>query len=338
MSDMQKTGCAAPSAKGGADEPLLSVRHLKKYFPMGKKSTLKAVDDVSFDVMPGESLGVAGESGCGKSTCSRCVMGLTSPTEGQVFFRGKDIATLKDADRMAFRKDAQMVFQDPYASLDPRMTVADIVAEGIDVHSLAKDRAERTRLIYKYLKMVGLNEEQASRFPHEFSGGQRQRIGIARAMAVEPSFLVLDEPISALDVSIQAQIVNLLVDLRKKSDLAFLFISHDLSMLRFVSDRVIIMYLGKVMETAPSEELYTNPLHPYTKGLLSSVPSPDPEAEQRRIARGVRLQGEVPSPVDPPAGCRFQGRCPLVKPVCRETSPELREVSPAHFCACHACG
>ncbi len=321
-----------------ATQPILSVKHMSKFFPMGRGSQLKAVDDVSFDIMPGESLGVAGESGCGKSTCGRCVLGLYELTAGEVLFRGKDISKMSRAEKTAFRREAQMVFQDPFASLDPRMTVADIVGEGIDVHHLAKNHDERTKMIYSYLRMVGLNEEQASRFPHEFSGGQRQRVGIARAMAVDPSFLVLDEPISALDVSIQAQVVNLLVKLRRERDLAMLFISHDLSMLRYISDRIAVMYLGMLVEIGPSEELCENPAHPYTKALLASVPIPDPVAEAERVAGGVKLTGEVTSPVDPPEGCRFCSRCPFATDRCRTETPQLAEVSPGHFCACHLHG
>ena len=318
----------------GRHEPLLSARGIGKRFPVGRHSVLTAVDGVSFDIYPGESVGFAGESGCGKSTTARCVLGLTPLTEGRVLYRGKDISTLRGTELKSFRREAQMVFQDPYASLDPRMTVADIVGEGIDTHHLAGSRAERARLIYRYLRLVGLTEEQAGRFPHEFSGGQRQRVGIARAMAVDPLLLVLDEPISALDVSIQAQIVNLLEDLRESRELAMMFISHDLSMLRYISDRVFVMYLGRVVETAPTEELYGDPLHPYTRALLASVPIPSPEAEHARIARGVAMRGEVASPIDPKPGCRFAGRCPRATAACREVAPELREVSPGHFAAC----
>lgn len=327
---------SARDASGGAT--LLEVEGIKKHYRVGRRQVLKAVDGVSFSIAAGESVGLAGESGCGKSTCARCVLGLTELTQGTVRFRGRDISSLRRSELSAFRKDAQMVFQDPYASLDPRMTVADIVAEGIDVHGLAKTREERTQLIYRYLRMVGLTEEQAGRFPHEFSGGQRQRVGIARAMAVDPSLLVLDEPISALDVSIQAQIVNLLEDLREQRDLAMLFISHDLSMLRYISDRVIVMYLGVVVESAPTEELYGSPAHPYTKALLASVPIPDPAAERARVAGGTKLSGEVASPIDLPRGCRFAGRCPRATARCREEEPALREIAPGHLCACHLAG
>lgn len=325
---------AAVTRAEKAHDPLLSAHGVKKYFPVGRNATLRAVDDVSFDIYPGESVGFAGESGCGKSTTARCVLGLTPLTDGTVAFRGKDIARLHGADAKKFRREAQMVFQDPYASLDPRMTVADIVGEGIDTHHLAATREERTRLIYRYLHMVGLTEEQASRFPHEFSGGQRQRIGIARAMAVDPALLVLDEPISALDVSIQAQIVNLLEDLRESRELAMMFISHDLSMLRYISDRVCVMYLGQIVESAPTEELFGNPKHPYTRALLASVPIPSPEAERRRVSRGVALRGEVASPIDLQPGCRFAGRCPHARPECRKHAPELHEVAPGHLVAC----
>lgn len=316
-------------------EPLLVAEDIRKHYDVGAHQVLKAVDGVSFEIYRGESVGLAGESGCGKSTCVRCVLGLTQLTDGVVRFKGEDIAGLRGADLMAFRKDAQMVFQDPYASLDPRMTVADIVAEGIDVHGLAKGRAERTELIYRYLRMVGLTEEQAGRFPHEFSGGQRQRVGIARAMAVDPSLLVLDEPISALDVSIQAQIVNLLEDLRDERELSMLFISHDLSMLRYISDRVIVMYLGVVVESAATEELYEHAAHPYTQALLASVPIPDPAAERARVASGTKLTGEVASPIDLPRGCRFAGRCPRATERCRTEEPALREIAPGHLAACH---
>lgn len=316
------------------NKSLVKVEGLTKFFRLKDGSRLHAVEDVSFEIARGEVLGLAGESGCGKSTCGRCLLGLEKLISGTVEFAGADVSRMGRSDLQRFRKEAQMVFQDPFASLDPRMTVADIVAEGIDAHHLARDKAERTELIYRYLRLVGLTEEQASRFPHEFSGGQRQRIGIARAMAVEPSFLVLDEPISALDVSIQAQVVNLLADLRELKGLSMLFISHDLSMLRYISDRIAVMYLGKLVEIGPAAEVCEHPAHPYTRALLSSVPIPDPAAEARRVAGGLDAQGEVPTPVDPEPGCRFRGRCPFASGRCAECDMGLAEVGPGHLCAC----
>ncbi|MBP3673855.1 MAG: ATP-binding cassette domain-containing protein [Oscillospiraceae bacterium] len=318
-------------------EVLLSVSHLKKYFKMGKDATLKAVDDVSFEIYKGETLGMVGESGCGKTTCGRTCIGLYDRTEGEVLYKGKDVHNIAGKDKQAFKKAVQMVFQDPYGSLDPRMTVAEIIGEGIDIHHLAKNRHERQEMIYKYLELVGLNREHANRFVHEFSGGQRQRIGIARALAVQPEFIVLDEPISALDVSIQAQIVNLLIDLQKKMGLTYLFVAHDLSMVKHISDRVAVLYLGTLVELTTSEELYAHPMHPYTQALLSAIPIPDPEVEQERDAMKIRLEGEVPSPINTPPGCKFKGRCKYATDICAQEMPPLVDVGNGHFVACHHC-
>lgn len=313
-------------------ENLLEVKNLKKYFKVGKDATLKAVDDVSFNIKKGETLGLVGESGCGKTTCGRTVLGLYSATDGEALFEGVNIHGLKGKAKRDFTKHAQIIFQDPYASLDPRMTVGDIIAEGIDIHGLYTGQ-ERTDKIYKLLELVGLNKEHASRFPHEFSGGQRQRIGIARALAVEPKFIVCDEPISALDVSIQAQVVNLLIDLQRKFDLTYLFIAHDLSMVKHISDRVGVMYLGNMVELADSGKLYSKPLHPYTQALLSAIPLPDPESEKSR--NRIMLEGEVPSPINPKPGCRFVARCKYATEKCSKERPELIEVEEGHFVACH---
>lgn len=323
------------SNKSAEKEVLLSVKHLKKYFNVGKKAILKAVDDVSFDIYKGETLGMVGESGCGKTTCGRTCIGLYTKTDGQVLYKGKDVHTLSGRDRQAFKKEVQMVFQDPYGSLDPRMTVAEIVGEGIDIHHIAKNKQDRSDRIYKCLEMVGLNREHANRFVHEFSGGQRQRIGIARALAVNPEFIVLDEPISALDVSIQAQVVNLLIDLQNKIGLTYLFVAHDLSMVKHISDRVAVLYLGSLVELAPSEELFANPLHPYTQALLSAIPIPDPEIERERENTKIKLEGDVPSPINPPDGCRFKGRCKHCTSACESTLPKLVDVGGGHFVACH---
>ena len=304
-------------------EVLLSVSHLKKYFNVGKNAVLKAVDDVSFDIYKGETLGMVGESGCGKTTCGRTCIGLYDRTDGKVLYKGSDVHSITGKDRQAYKKEVQMVFQDPYGSLDPRMTVAEIIGEGIDIHHLAKDKQERQDMIYKYLELVGLNREHANRFVHEFSGGQRQRIGIARALAVQPEFIVLDEPISALDVSIQAQIVNLLIELQKKIGLTYLFVAHDLSMVKHISDRVAVLYLGTLVELTTSEELYAHPLHPYTQALLSAIPIPDPEVERERDEKKIRLEGEVPSPINTPPGCKFKGRCKYAMPICEEQMPPL---------------
>lgn len=311
---------------------LIEVRNLKKYFKIGSKAILKAVDDVSFNIYKGETLGLVGESGCGKTTCGRTVMGLYPATEGEVLIDGVNIHGLKGKDKKEFAKKAQIIFQDPYASLNPRITVGDIIGEGIDIHNLYQGQ-ERTERIYKLLAMVGLNKEHASRFPHEFSGGQRQRIGIARALAIEPDFIVCDEPISALDVSIQAQIVNLLIKLQKELGLTYLFIAHDLSMVRHISDRVGVMYLGTMVELAESQELYADPLHPYTQALLSAIPIPDPNVGKSR--ERIMLEGEVPSPINPKPGCRFVGRCRHAKAICSEQLPVSKEVKPGHFVACH---
>ena len=314
-------------------EPLIQVQHLKKYFSSGKKSVVKALDDVSFDIYPGETLGLVGESGCGKTTCGRTILGLYDKTDGQVLYRGKDVHAMSRQDRYAFKKNAQIVFQDPYSSLDPRMTVADIVAEGIDVHHLAENRQDRLQKIYGYLQAVGLNESHASRFVHEFSGGQRQRIGIARALAVEPEFIMLDEPISALDVSIQAQVVNLLIRLQREKGLTYLFVAHDLAMVRHISDRIVVMYLGNVVEIADSHALYARPVHPYTRSLISAIPIPDPRLERARS--GETLEGEASLTGGSTEGCRFAGRCRYATDRCRQEKPALRELEAGHQVACH---
>lgn len=313
-------------------EVLIEVKNLKKYFKAGRKATVKAVDDISFNIKRGETLGLVGESGCGKTTCGKTVLGLYGATGGEVIFDGINVHTLKSKEKKEFRKRAQIIFQDPYSSLNPRMTVEDIIGEGIDIHDLyrGKDRKEK---IFELLETVGLNKEHASRFPHEFSGGQRQRIGIARALAIEPEFIVCDEPISALDVSIQAQVVNLLVELQKKKKLTYLFIAHDLSMVKYISDRVGVMYLGHLVELAESEELYKNPLHPYTTALLSSIPIPDPEQERKKTR--IPIEGEIPSPINPPPGCKFAPRCKMAREICKEKMPELVEIKKGHFVACH---
>ncbi|AUN18990.1 ATP-binding cassette domain-containing protein [Clostridium botulinum] len=314
------------------NENLIEVRNLKKYFKVGKDAILKAVDGVSFDIRKGETLGLVGESGCGKTTCGRTILGLYEATEGEVRFEGINIHDFNKKEKREFTKEAQIIFQDPYASLNPRMTVADIIGEGIDIHEIYTG-GERLNKIYELLSLVGLNKEHASRFPHEFSGGQRQRIGIARALAIEPKFIVCDEPISALDVSIQAQVVNLLIDLQNKLGLTYLFIAHDLSMVRHISDRVGVMYLGNVVELSNSQELYENPLHPYTKALLSAIPVPDPKLGRDR--ERIMLHGEVPSPINPKPGCKFAARCKYAKETCKKEKPKLKEIEKDHFVACH---
>lgn len=319
-------------AESNKKEVLIEVKNLKKYFEVGRNATLKAVDDVSFNILKGETLGLVGESGCGKTTCGRTVMGLYSATAGEILFDGDDISKYDKKQKKDFTRRAQIIFQDPYASLNPRMTVGDIIGEGIDIHNLHKG-SERQARIYELLQLVGLNKEHASRFPHEFSGGQRQRIGIARALAIEPDFIVCDEPISALDVSIQAQVVNLLIKLQNELGLTYLFIAHDLSMVKHISDRVGVMYLGTMVELASSKDLYDKPLHPYTQALLSAIPIPDPDATKKKAR--IPLEGEVPSPINPKPGCRFAPRCRYAKPICSEKTPEFREIEPNHFAACH---
>lgn len=313
-------------------EPLISVKNIKKYFNVGG-GQLKAVDGLTFDIYPGETFGLVGESGCGKSTAGRTIVRLYEPTDGELIFNGKNIYKLSRSKMQEVRQNFQMIFQDPYASLNPRMTVEDIIAEPLDIYKTYKTKEERKNRVQELLELVGLSEEHAMRFPHEFSGGQRQRIGIARALALNPKFIVCDEPISALDVSIQAQVVNLLKDLQEKLGLTYMFIAHDLSMVRYISDRVGVMYLGHMMELASSEELYENPLHPYTKALLSAIPIPDPEIQRNR--HRIMLQGDVPSPINPKEGCRFVERCPYAIQKCREITPVLEEIKPAHFAACH---
>lgn len=313
---------------------LLEVKHLKKYFRTGK-NILKAVDDVSFFIKKGETVGVVGESGCGKTTCGRTILGLYDKTDGEVLYRGKDVHQLKGRERKQFTKQAQIIFQDPYASLDTKMKVQEIIAEGIRAHGLLKNEKEIREKVRELLITVGLDAGYADRYVHEFSGGQRQRIGIARALAVEPEFIVCDEPISALDVSIQAQIVNLLDELQRKKGLTYLFIAHDLSMVKYISDRVMVMYLGKVMEITEADRLYEQPAHPYTKALLSAIPIPDPKVELTK--KRIKMEGEIPSPLNPPSGCRFANRCPYVEERCREEEPELRLIAPNHYVACHKC-
>ncbi|MBF7096465.1 ABC transporter ATP-binding protein [Alkalibacter mobilis] len=317
-------------------EPLISVKNLKKHFDVGKDAVLKAVDGISFDIYPGETFGLVGESGCGKSTAGRTLIRLYDPTDGEVIFNGKNIFTLSRNQMSEVRRNFQMIFQDPYASLNPRMTVLDIISEPLEIHQIYKSKKEMKARVIELLELVGLNDEHAMRFPHEFSGGQRQRIGIARALALNPKFIVCDEPISALDVSIQAQVVNLLKDLQEKLGLTYMFIAHDLSMVRYISDRVGVMYLGHMMELAESEELYDNPLHPYTKALLSAIPIPNPDIQRSR--QRIILEGDVPSPINPKEGCRFVDRCSYAIDKCRNVTPEFEEVRPGHFAACHRIG
>lgn len=310
-------------------EALLEVRDLKKYFTVGADFELKAVDGVSFSIQKGETLGLVGESGCGKSTLGRTIIRLYENTDGEVLFKGKNVHKLRGKEAGQFNRDVQMIFQDPQASLNPRMTVQDIIAEGLDIHGLS--RGMRRERVTELLSLVGLHKDHAQRFPHEFSGGQRQRIGIARALAVEPEFIIADEPISALDVSIQAQVVNLLEDLQRDRGLTYLFIAHDLSMVKHISNRIGVMYLGKMVELASSSALYARPLHPYTKALLSSVPVPDPTVKRERIV----LQGDLPSPANKPSGCGFRTRCPIAMERCAQAEPIWREAEAGHWVACH---
>ena len=323
---------------GPKDEPILSVRGIGKHFTHHeglfglKKRPIRAVDGVSLDVFPGETLGLVGESGCGKSTLGRVILRLIDPTFGTLVFDGQDITALSQTELRPMRRKMQIIFQDPYSSLNPRMTVRAIIGEAMRIHGLVGSDAEEKEKVAALLDKVGLRPEHAHRYPHEFSGGQRQRIGVARALAVEPTFIVADEPISALDVSIQAQIVNLLSDLQDELGLSFLFIAHDLKVVELVSRRVAVMYLGKIVELAPSAALYASAKHPYTKALLSAVPVPDPEGKRERIV----LEGDVPSPLDPPSGCSFHPRCAIAeKGLCDREEPELRELGPGHIVACH---
>ncbi|MBE3102588.1 MAG: ABC transporter ATP-binding protein [Firmicutes bacterium] len=313
---------------------LLEVNNLKKYFPIKDKmfsiKHVKAVDDISFFIDKGETFGLVGESGCGKTTAGRTILRLYEPTAGKIIYNGNDITK---GDMLPYRRKMQIVFQDPYASLNPRMTVGDIVGEPIDIHHLITNKKERKDRIISLLQKVGLNNEHANRYPHEFSGGQRQRIGIARALAVDPEFIVCDEPISALDVSIQAQIINMFEDLQQELGLTYLFIAHDLSVVRHISNRIAVMYLGKMVELTNSDELYKSPLHPYTKSLLSAIPIPDPKIS--RTKKRIVLQGDVPSPLNPPSGCRFRTRCPYATSICSEKEPEFKDYGGNHFAACH---
>ncbi len=318
-------------------EKLLEVKKLKMWFPIYRGilqrhvADVKAVDEIDFHVYRGETLGLVGESGCGKSTTGRAILQLYRPTGGQVIFQGRDLVTMKENELRPMRRQMQMIFQDPYASLNPRMTVGSIISEPLEVHNIGT-KAERLERVRELLRVVGLNPYFINRYPHEFSGGQRQRIGVARALAVNPSFIVCDEPISALDVSIQAQIINLLEDLQEQFGLTYLFIAHDLSVVRHISDRIAVMYLGKIMEMADRDELYRNPMHPYSQALLSAVPIPDPVIEEQR--QRIILEGDVPTPVNPPKGCHFCTRCPRVMDICRETEPEFRDYGGEHYVAC----
>ena len=321
------------------DEVLLEVKNLKMYFPVSSGlvfqktvAYIKAVDGISFTVKRGETLGLVGESGCGKTTTGRCILQLYKPTDGQVLFEGQDLTSLSTRQMREKRREMQVIFQDPYSSLNPRMTAGNIIGEPLIVHGLVHGKAEYRERVADLLQNVGLNPYMADRFPHEFSGGQRQRIGVARALSVGPKFIVADEPVSALDVSIQAQIINLLEDLQEQFGLTYLFIAHDLSVVRHISDRVGVMYLGHLMELAERNEIYVNPLHPYTRALLSAVPIPDPVIDAQR--ERILLTGEVPSPLNPPSGCVFHPRCPIANDDCQRHLPELREVEPNHWAAC----
>jgi peptide/nickel transport system ATP-binding protein len=314
-------------------EKLLQVNNLKKHFNLGRGQILKAVDGVSFHINKGETFGIVGESGCGKSTAGRTIIGLYDSTEGEVIFKGKNIHQMNKKEQFAFHRQMQMIFQDPYASLNPRSTVREIISEPMEVHGMFPNKKERLERVYKLLEDVGLNRDHANRYPHEFSGGQRQRIGIARALALDPEFIIADEPISALDVSVQAQVVNLLKRLQKEKGLTYLFIAHDLSMVKQISDRIGVMYLGQLVELTESKEMYKTPLHPYTQALLSAIPIPDPDIEDKR--ERIILKGELPSPINPPSGCVFRNRCPMAMAVCASEKPVWQEVGPAHYVACH---
>ncbi len=322
-------------SKQKLQDTLIQVRSLEKYFPVRAGvlqrvvAHVQAVDDISFDIRRGETLGMVGESGCGKTTVGRTMLRLIEPTGGAVFYDGQDIFKLKKGELKAVRRDMQIIFQDPYASLDPRVPIGDSVMEGLQIHNIGT-RSERIDIMMETLKKVGLEEYHAHRFPHEFSGGQRQRIGIARALALRPKFIVCDEPVSALDVSIQSQVLNILRDLQKEFGLTYLFIAHNLSVVEHISDRVAVMYLGKMAELADRDELYRDPKHPYTQALMSAIPIPDPKLRRKRII----LKGDVPSPLHPPSGCRFHPRCPIAEKICAEQEPEFREIKPGHWVAC----
>lgn len=335
---MSTTNGATTKIKKG--EKLLEVNDLKMHFPITRGvifqrqvGAIKAVDGLDFTLYRGETLGLVGESGCGKSTTGRAILQLHRPTDGAVLFEGKDLTKTKGEELRKMRRRMQMIFQDPYASLNPRMTVGSIIGEPLEVHGIGSSRKDRQERVQALLKTVGLNPYFVNRYPHEFSGGQRQRIGIARALAVNPAFIVCDEPISALDVSIQAQIINLLEDLQDELDLTYLFIAHDLSVVRHISDRIAVMYLGKIVELADRDELYANPKHPYTQALLSAVPIPDPQIENQR--RRIILEGDVPSPANPPKGCNFSTRCPRVMDICRQQDPPFKEYGNGHYAACY---
>jgi oligopeptide transport system ATP-binding protein len=325
-----------PGANGAAKNgTLLEIKDLKKHFRVGRGATLKAVDGISLEIKKGETVGLVGESGCGKTTAGRVLVRLYEPSDGEVIFEGKSVHEAKGEEGKVLNRKMQMIFQDPQASLNPRMIVRDIIAEGFDIHNLVGSRKERLDRVHELLEVVGLSPEHANRYPHEFSGGQRQRIGVARALSVDPEFIVADEPVSALDVSIQAQVINLMRRLQEERGLTYLFISHDLSVVKYISDRVGVMYLGQLVELADSDELYENPLHPYTRALLSAVPVPDPDYESER--ERIVLQGDLPSPVNPPSGCRFRTRCPQAVAAAAEVEPEWRETKPGHWvqaCPC----
>jgi peptide/nickel transport system ATP-binding protein len=316
-----------------AMKPLLEVKQLSKYFSITNKQVLKAVDGVSFHISKGETFGLVGESGCGKSTAGRTIIGLYNRTSGEVLYKGENVHELSEKEKFAFHRNMQMIFQDPYASLNPRSTVKEIISEPMEVHGLYSNKKEMLNRVYELLEDVGLNRDHANRYPHEFSGGQRQRIGIARALALNPECIIADEPISALDVSVQAQVVNLLKKLQKEKGLTYLFIAHDLSMIKHISNRIGVMYLGRLVELTTSSELYQKPLHPYTQALLSAIPIPDPDVEDNR--KRIVLKGELPSPINPPSGCVFNTRCPLAVAACKTQKPEWQEVEENHFVACH---